>query len=176
MNYTGIIEMIREGLAEEREIADELAYKRGVKDTLDALDDVLEEEEIEDDEFDPYTAELLAGYLDGLDDAWAAAGLLYEMSAAMRYEKFGEISVEKIIEEWTPTDVLKVIFDEALDDIIEEELEKQTKEQLKKEAEEKKEKNIKKDYKNIIFSSGVSDEAKELFCDLFDSLFGGDDE
>ena len=40
MNYTGIIEMIREGLAEERKIVDELAYKRGVQDTLDALDDL----------------------------------------------------------------------------------------------------------------------------------------
>ena len=34
MNYTGIIEMIREGLEEERQVVSDIEYKRGVRETI----------------------------------------------------------------------------------------------------------------------------------------------
>ena len=106
MNYTGIIEMIRDEVEKEREVVSDIEYKRGVSDTLKKLEE--KNIENEDELYDDIYAE---GYLDGLEEAFEVAYYMLGMSNVERIKLFGDRNVLNIIEDNHPLDIVKTLLD-----------------------------------------------------------------
>lgn len=135
MNYTGIIEMIREGLEEERQVVSDIEYKRGVRETIEKL-----EKENTEDEDELIYAE---GYLDGLEEAFEVVYYMLGMSNVERIKLFGDRNILDIIEDNHPLDIVKALLDYIDPD---------------------------EDEPDVIYSSGISEEAKELIDDLIKNI------
>ena len=135
MNYTGIIEMIREGLEEERQVVSDIEYKRGVRETIEKL-----EKENTEDEDELIYAE---GYLDGLEEAIEVVYYMLGMSNVERIKLFGDRNILDIIEDNHPLDIVKALLDYIDPD---------------------------EDEPDVIYSSGISEEAKELIDDLIKNI------
>ena len=135
MNYTGIIEMIREGLEEERQVVSDIEYRRGVRETIEKL-----EKENTEDEDELIYAE---GYLDGLEEAFEVVYYMLGMSNVERIKLFGDRNILDIIEDNHPLDIVKALLDYIDPD---------------------------EDEPDVIYSSGISEEAKELIDDLIKNI------
>ena len=136
MNYTGIIQMIKDEVEKERAVVDDLAYKRGLQDAAKAIEDdePFDEEDLEELFFD--------GYAEGMNGAFDLFRTLYDASPAWRYENFECISVEKIIEEYDPVDVIMSLLKNPPDK--------------------------KKDEDKVVFTDSMPDEAVKIFSELIE--------
>lgn len=99
MNYARLFEVFKEEVEKERAIVDELSYKKGYKDGLDAVTDSVDINECHAE-----------GYLLGLEDMLNAMLVIFDMNYINRKKYFnGNEMIKDIVVKTKPLDIMKAV-------------------------------------------------------------------